>query len=401
MQDDPCGCMRKKMVAKFKNGNQISGIKNEEFEANLKNFCDNANTVKPDNVVINHAVVSYRELKQCAGPIYIDMSPRDINELITAKPLQRYLVPSWLQTSFSGLTAGQHASVERQQRSEHADDIPEIRADEIQAEDPSVIDSFSIFSFPRGAMPGECLHHIFEHWDFANTDKESLKTLVADSMNRFSIAKPESRPEWYETVADAVLNTLNKPLKTAATPTGFCLAKVAAEHRQAELEFLLAARGSTDVIKTLLLDPKFELPLVFVEASKQLNHKRIEGFLTGFIDLVFKDEQGRYHVLDWKSNHLGYSSQDYAPDRIEHAMAETHYYLQALIYLLALHRYLQQQLPDYDIEQHLGGAWYAFVRGVDINQPEDEPVNGIYQLTPSIALILALDKLLIHQEAVE
>jgi exodeoxyribonuclease V beta subunit len=114
----------------------------------------------------------------------------------------------------------------------------------------------------------------------------------------------------------------------------------------------------------------------------------------GFIDLVFKDDQGRYHVLDWKSNYLGDSCKDYAPGLIEHAMAETHYYLQALLYLLALHRYLQQQLPSYNVEEHLGGAWYAFVRGVDMNQPENEAANGFYEFTPSAALIQALDQLL-------
>tara|TARA_R110001599_G_scaffold67867_4_gene191389 strand:+ start:11064 stop:14831 length:3768 start_codon:yes stop_codon:yes gene_type:complete len=370
------------------------------FVEGVEAFQKEASQRHPASIENNHANISITIIKEAEKPNYVSIKTETVEGLsIGAFPMTAFY-PSWLTSSFSALTAGQHASLERQQRSEHADDILEISADEIQAEDPSVIDSYNIFSFPRGAMPGECLHYIFEHWDFANTNKETLKTLVADSMNRFSVAKPELRPEWYETVADAVLNTLNKPLKTADTHTGFCLTKVAAQDRQPELEFLLSARGSTDAIQKLLADPRFQLPFVFIEASKQLNHKRIQGFLTGFIDLVFKDDQGRYHVLDWKSNHLGYSSQDYAPDRIEHAMAETHYYLQALIYLLALHRYLQQQLPDYDIEQHLGGAWYAFVRGVDMNQPEDEPVNGFYQLTPSTALILALDKLLIHQEAV-
>jgi exodeoxyribonuclease V beta subunit len=59
-----------------------------------------------------------------------------------------------------------------------------------------------------------------------------------------------------------------------------------------------------------------------------------------------------------------------------------------------LHRYLQQQLPNYNVEEHLGGAWYAFVRGVDMNQPENEAANGFYEFTPPVALIQALDQLL-------
>jgi exodeoxyribonuclease V beta subunit len=381
-------------------------VKNMSFKAfveGVEAFQQEASKRQPDSIENNNANISVTIIKEADKPSYVSLKNEAAEGLSAATLPEIALYPSWLTSSFSALTAGQHASLELQQRSEHADDVPDEQAvaqtEEMQLDELVINDTYSIFNFPRGAMPGECLHYIFEHWDFANTDKEPLKTLVADSMNRFSIAKPESRSEWYETVADTVLNTLNKPLKTGAEHTNFCLARVAAADRQPELEFLLAARGSTDGIRGLLANPKFQLPSVFVEASKQLSPKRIQGFLTGFIDLVFKDDEGKFHVLDWKSNHLGNRYEDYSPDRIEHAMAETHYYLQALIYLLALHRYLQQQIPDYNIEQHLGSAWYAFVRGVDINQPEDEPSNGIYKLSPSIELIMALDELLIKSEA--
>ena len=41
-----------------------------------------------------------------------------------------------------------------------------------------------------------------------------------------------------------------------------------------------------------------------------------------------------------------------------------HYALQALLYTVALHRYLRWRLPGYDPEQHLGGVLYLFVRGM-------------------------------------
>ncbi len=389
MAEDPCGEMRKKMQARFSKGKQTSGIDNEGFEEELKEFCAIASSRPLEDCTKNQATVSYRVLKQCADPVYVDMTHSEDDKLVLAEPLRRYLAPSWLQTSFSGLTAGQHANVER---SERADDVSADK-EEANAEQNSD-KSPSIFNFPRGSMEGECLHSIFEYWDFASSDKEQLKVLVADEMNRFGIAKPEDRSKWYDAVAQCVLDTLHKPLNSS----GFTLAQVSNEHRQAELEFLLAARGSTTQIQVLLADEQYQLPVAFVEASKQLTNKQIQGFLTGFIDLVFKDDEGRFHVLDWKSNHMGYAVSDYAPALIEHKMAETHYYLQALIYLLALHRYLQQQLPNYNIEQHLGSAWYAFVRGVDKDQPSDEPTNGFYEFTPPAELIQALDQLLKTQE---
>ncbi|MEY8195254.1 MAG: UvrD-helicase domain-containing protein, partial [Cycloclasticus sp.] len=374
---------------------KVKGMSFDKFVEGVEAFKQNADQRQPGSVTGNNASIAIDIILEADEPTYVSIKPDVIEKLSLAGLPATTIYPSWLTASFSSLTSGQHASVER---SGHADDVPNLPLDNNGAEEGLVTQVPSIFTFPRGAMPGECLHSIFEHWNFASTDKEALKILVADNMNRFSIAKAELRPQWYESVAEAVLNTLNKPLQTSATATGFCLAKVAPQDRQAELEFLLAARGSTDQIQQLLGEPQYKVPQAFIEASKQLNNKRIQGFLTGFIDLVFKDEQGRYHVLDWKSNHLGDCSNDYSPQKIEHAMAETHYYLQALLYLLALHRYLQQQLPDYNIEQHLGGAWYAFVRGVDVSQPENEAANGFYEYTPPATLIQALDQLLIQQE---
>ena len=372
--------------------NKVKAMKFEDFVAGVEAFKQNAGRRQPASVDVNHANIEIEIIQQADNPTYVSMTPQVSEKLSLASLPKHPIYPSWTTASFSALTSGQHATVER---SAHADDVPEITEDDDITNVENEVIAPNIFTFPRGAMPGECLHSIFEYWDFESTDKEALKILVAENMNRFSIAKAELRPQWYEPVANAVLDTLNKPLKTSLQATGFSLSKVAPQDRQAELEFLLAARGSTHGIQQLLSDPQYNVPQEFIEASQQLTNKRIQGFLTGFIDLVFKDDQGRYHVLDWKSNYLGDSCKDYAPALIEHAMAETHYYLQALLYLLALHRYLQQQLPDYNIEQHLGGAWYAFVRGVDINQPENEAANGIYEFTPPAALVLALDQLLL------
>ncbi|MBT1570008.1 PD-(D/E)XK nuclease family protein, partial [Klebsiella pneumoniae] len=76
----------------------------------------------------------------------------------------------------------------------------------------------------------------------------------------------------------------------------------------------------------------------------------LQGYLRGFIDMVFEHE-GRYYVLDWKSNHLGESPSAYGRDRLAAVMAREGYHLQALLYLVALHRHLALRLPGYDAQQ--------------------------------------------------
>jgi len=119
----------------------------------------------------------------------------------------------------------------------------------------------------------------------------------------------------------------------------------------------------------------------------QQAHPRLQGYLRGFIDLVF-EQQGRYWVLDWKSNHLGERPADYAAAALERAMAAHGYTLQALLYLVALHRHLARRLPDYRYEQHVGGALYLFVRGVRPGWLDAHGApGGVHLWRPPLALV--------------
>jgi exodeoxyribonuclease V beta subunit len=107
------------------------------------------------------------------------------------------------------------------------------------------------------------------------------------------------------------------------------------------------------------------------------------------VDLVF-EAGGRYFIVDYKSNELGSAADDYTPDAMQQAMAEHHYYLQYLIYCLALHRYLRQRIQDYAWETYAGGALYLFLRGMQPNIPG----SGVFFHKPDAALIDALDSLM-------
>ncbi len=110
--------------------------------------------------------------------------------------------------------------------------------------------------------------------------------------------------------------------------------------------------------------------------------------MTGLIDLVVRHEN-RYYVIDYKSNHLGNSLQDYSPIALQQAVTQHHYDLQYLIYTVALHRYLSQRLPNYQYASHFGGVGYLFLRGMH----KDRIQSGVFFDRPEASLIQQLDQI--------
>ena len=119
-----------------------------------------------------------------------------------------------------------------------------------------------------------------------------------------------------------------------------------------------------------------------------LNFRQVQGMLKGFIDLVFRHE-GRYYLLDYKSNWLGESSEAYTQDAMASAMQMHRYDLQYQLYTLALHRYLRHRMADYCYEAHFGGVIYLFLRGVDANDTH----SGVFSTRPAAELIEKMDNL--------
>ena len=115
-------------------------------------------------------------------------------------------------------------------------------------------------------------------------------------------------------------------------------------------------------------------------------HRHIR-YLRGEIDHLYQHD-GRYYILDYKTNHLGNSPADYTPENIRAAMGDHHYWLQAALYQVALHRLLQTRLADYDPARHLGGIEYLYLRGVN----SADRTNGSLGHRYPTDFILALDR---------
>jgi exodeoxyribonuclease V beta subunit len=136
-------------------------------------------------------------------------------------------------------------------------------------------------------------------------------------------------------------------------------------------------RLATDRINDLLAEEPAFVPL---------GHKVMRGYLTGFVDLVCACD-GKYYILDYKTNYLGELMSDYAPDKLVAAMQSHNYGLQYWIYTLVLHRHLRNSVADYSYEHHFGGVRYLFVRGMD----SEIPGSGVYAALPEYDKVLQLD----------
>ena len=284
---------------------------------------------------------------------------------LNARQIQRTLADDWRVTSYSGLQ--QHGQSIAQ------DLMPKLDVDAAGVGDVLPEPALTPHQFPRGASPGTFLHSLFEELDFTQpvSTEWVLKMLQSGGFDE----------KWQPVLTDWVTAILQAPL----TQQGISLNQLTAKDKQVEMEFYLpiASPLKADALDALIreYDP-------LSAGCPPLNFRQVQGMLKGFIDLVFRHE-GRYYLLDYKSNWLGDSSDAYTQDAMASAMQQHRYDLQYQLYTLALHRYLRHRIADYRYEDHFGGVIYLFLRGVDATDPN----SGIFSTRPDAALIEKMDEL--------
>ncbi|MDF2181997.1 exodeoxyribonuclease V subunit beta [Neptuniibacter sp. CAU 1671] len=274
----------------------------------------------------------------------------------------------WRVTSYSAL-------------SRHTQSLPELPGFDLEvsgenaAVEPVQQSAHTIFTFPKGAKAGTCLHALFEEISFERfeTDKDSEILSRQLEVNGYG-------PEWLPVVSRLVQDVLACPLDGADLRLGH----LADADRRVEMEFMFPVQGVSAAALEQVIRSHDPLS---AQSRLALEFEQVEGMLKGFIDLMFR-YQGRYYVLDYKSNFLGSDVAAYQQPALEQAMLSHRYDLQYQIYSLALHRLLKTRLPDYDYERHFGGVYYMFLRGI---QPESD--TGIFACRPAQALLDALDQL--------
>lgn len=280
----------------------------------------------------------------------------------------------WWISSYSGLAAQGHGHSKGVLANPGFDDEVVTEAAALAAEQPEEAPQPSIFTFPKGARPGTLLHSLFETIDFESAGGKPLAQHIATLL-----AQDGFDESWAPVLQQQVEAVLDTPLETGfGEPVR--LRDLAPERKQVELEFFLPMGRVTASALTALCQQHDPLS----RGNKPLSFATVQGMLKGFIDLVF-EWQGRWYLLDYKSNHLGMSPTDYSRPALERAMVEHRYDLQYQLYSLALHRLLALRLPGYDFDQHFGGVFYLFLRGM--------PQGGIFHTRPSRELVQGLDRL--------
>lgn len=280
----------------------------------------------------------------------------------------------WWISSYSGLAAQGHGHSKGVLANPGFDDEVATEAAALASEQPEEAPQPSIFTFPKGARPGTLLHSLFETIDFESAAGEPLAQHIATLL-----AQDGFDESWAQVLQQQVEAVLETPLETGFGEP-LRLRDLAPERKQVELEFFLPMGRVTAPALTALCQQHDPLS----RGNKPLSFATVQGMLKGFIDLVF-EWQGRWYLLDYKSNHLGMSPADYSRPALEQAMVEHRYDLQYQLYSLALHRLLALRLPGYDFDQHFGGVFYLFLRGM--------PQGGIFHTRPSRELVLGLDRL--------
>jgi len=286
----------------------------------------------------------------------------------------------WSSSSYSSLTSGGH---ETGWTARDTDDPPLLRVD-TTPDAPST----GAFAIKKGTEIGEALHELLEHLDFP--DARSIMDLeralsverIQTALKRYGIA-PSSDGRWSE--AD-IHGILRDTCLTTIPGTTFALADVPMADTLREWHFTIPVAGfDREAIATAIEAHGSETARPYAERVRRMRKESFEGYLTGIVDLAFEHD-GRWWIVDWKSNHLGDTAGDYDAATMQDAMHQHDYTLQYLLYLVALHRHLRARIMGYDPATHWGGIAYVFLRGVVRDQP-----TGWYRDMPTPALIEALD----------
>ncbi|OCG21163.1 exodeoxyribonuclease V subunit beta [Gilliamella sp. wkB108] len=288
--------------------------------------------------------------------------PVSLNQTLSANVFHRKLANSWRVTSYTELQ--KHNTV-----------IPlnsDIINDWDEEQSQSAINQvtnlqYDIHHFPKGAHVGTLLHKIME-----TVSLDNINELCSDMVNKLNLdsAWIDILTAWLQQVLTAKLNPYDLTLSNILK--GNCIN---------ELQFYLPIR------KAVTSEQLDELCKKYDSLSKQcpeLDFETVQGMLKGFIDLVF-EFAGKYYIVDYKSNWLGDTVDNYSHEALNQVMCEHRYDLQYQLYSIALHRFLKSRLANYQYQEHFGGVFYLFLRGM--------PQNGIFYHLPDQQFIEDLDNL--------
>jgi exodeoxyribonuclease V beta subunit len=228
---------------------------------------------------------------------------------------------------------------------------------------------------PGGTDTGSMFHDILENIPFDTVSEAVSKAghkthpllmipqtreLIESRMETYQIDR-----RWIFLICDIILNTLTTPVSNLSKT--FVLSDLKKEDRLHEAEFY------------------FSYPINFEKHIPE-GHER-EGFIRGFIDLIFRYED-KFYIADWKSNIL----ENYDQVDMEKSIIQANYDLQYKIYTVAVLRWLNKKwCNNFDPLKNFGGVFFFYIRGMN-----GKNNNGIYYISPdTLGSLEGLEKYLL------
>ena len=364
-------------------GAPSSPLKDQEYTECLDTFAQrNADIV---------SIIHLTDLDQSTNSLPFDKALEHENESLSAelnlpgsyqtsyqaKELQGKISNDWRVQSFTGLMHENHAQSLRPAASFLAASI-------VSHNDESI----NIFAFPRGSRAGTFLHTLFESIVFETTEPisklqaqyGSLKDLIDAKLSLTKLVDDSSVSLWSAYLETWLKTVLAFPLLVPEQSTSELSIKCLADLKEADYFSEMAFYFSVDQFRANEFNATLKQ---FSGQTETLEFSNFDGHLKGAIDLVFK-ANGQYFILDYKSNFLGDSVDDYQESALKVVMQEHRYDVQYLLYTLATHRFLTHRFGDaYDYQRDFGGAYYLFLRGLALDSDVQTAVTSMQEAPQS------------------
>ncbi len=349
---------------------------------NLIEKLQNADGDSPKKLLENWGWLEPEETKQEITGVYTPDTAKDDPMNLKPQTWQGAIDRTWKISSFSNLTNDEHDS-----------DGKDLDAGKAETEDDANSrNREGIFAVKGSAQVGSAWHDIFEKADFQNPG--NLKELAEQSLKKFGIIKRNASgndDSIVQLTADMVREVLCVKLKNNDGGE-FSLSDISWNNRLSELEFCYQLRNAVSKSKLQNALKKY-VSDHFAAPGWKLNDDLISGYLMGFIDLIFV-HNGKFYIVDWKSNIIGGKPESFNQNGIRDEIFKHLYFLQYLIYSVALMKYLKLKTGKTDIEElyrgYYGGVYYLFVRGMN----KDTPENGVWYAKPDWKLLETLDDII-------
>jgi exodeoxyribonuclease V beta subunit len=330
---------------------------------------------------------------------------------LEAAVFERTLDVGWRRASYSSITRALHeqpsigSEPEHQLTSDEEVSVAPVARASVRRDEGARSAALRLADMPGGALVGTVVHSVFEHSEFDAPDLTSeISAALHDEVTWRNVNLGSE-----EAVVSGLCAAIECPLGSLVD--GVRLRDISRRDRLDELTFEIPLVGGGDPSATLHVSAMADLLEEHLPGDDPVAHYAtqlrdpalsgvLRGYLTGSLDLVFRLADDRFVLADYKTNRLAspdetLTSWHYRPEAVQAEMLAAHYPLQALLYAVALHRYLRWRLRDYDPERNLGGVLYLFVRGMSAveSAPTSAPPPGVWSWRPPTQLVESLSDL--------